>query len=219
MKRIHFGKVFFIILLSISICFCGRSVSKIELLNNKYSKTQDSVVTMLFVGNSLTYTNDLPALVTTVAGKNKITVTTEMLAFPNYALEDHWNDGKMQELLAKNEYDFVVVQQGPSSQDEGRLMLLNYGQKIKELCDQYQSKLAFFMVWPAVSNNRHFDGVIKNYRDAATSTNSILCPVGEVWHAHIKKTQDLSYYGPDGFHPSPEGSKKAAQIIVESLFR
>lgn len=142
-----------------------------------------------------------------------------MLAYANYSLEDHWKDGKIQKLTSKKRFDYVVVQQGPSSQEEGRTILLEYGKKFKELCDKSYSKLAFFMVWPATSNIRNFDGVIKNYRDAATSTNSILCPVGEVWQTQLIETKDFSYYGPDGFHPSLEGSKKAAEIIFESLFR
>ncbi len=173
---------------------------------------------ILFVGNSLTYTNDLPALVVAVAAKKGIAVETGMLAYPNYALPDHWEGGKLQQMLASGHFDFVVVQQGPSSQEEGRQMLMEYGKKIKALCDQHQSKLAFYMVWPAFSNYQMFDGVIKNYSDVASATNSILCPVGKVWKAHIDSSRDPSYYGPDMFHPSQKGSEVAAEVICRSLF-
>ena len=181
--------------------------------------TKDSVKTILFVGNSLTYTNDLPKLVVQVGSDSGIIIKTEMLAFPNYALEDHWNDGKLQKLIAEKNFDFIVVQQGPSSQQEGRIMLLNAAKKLKPLCIINNSKLALFMVWPAFSNFQTFDEVIKSYSEAATSTNSLLCPVGQVWKTHFSETNDYTYYGTDMFHPSLKGSKVAALIIFQTLFR
>lgn len=172
---------------------------------------------ILFVGNSLTYTNNLPQLVKNVAAKNNLRIHVEMLAYSNYALEDHWNDGQLQDLIATGNFDYVVVQQGPSSQADGKTMLLDYGERIKSLCDAHDTKLAFFMVWPAKVNYHTFSGVISNYTLAASQTNAILCPVGEVWKQYFDSTQDFSYYGPDDFHPSQVGSQRAAEIIFESL--
>jgi lysophospholipase L1-like esterase len=74
------------------------------------------------------------------------------------------------------------------------------------------------MVWPSLTYYSTFDGVIFSYTEAANMNNDILCPVGEVWKSHFDVTNDFSYYGTDGFHPSLEGSNVAAQIIYESLF-
>ena len=75
------------------------------------------------------------------------------------------------------------------------------------------------MVWPAKQNYHMFDGVIRNYTNAATITNSILCPVGKEWKEYFDRTGDFGYYSPDGFHPSLVGSTVAAEIIVQSLFK
>ncbi|HEY3403733.1 MAG TPA: SGNH/GDSL hydrolase family protein [Ohtaekwangia sp.] len=170
---------------------------------------------ILFVGNSLTYANNLPLLVEEAAKGRGIKVTTEMLAYPNYALEDHWNDGVLQKKITGKKFQYVIVQQGPSSQADGRTMLLDYGQRIKNLCDKHNTKLVFFMVWPSRANSYTFDGVISNYTEAATKTGALLCPVGKIWKTHFEKTNDYSYYGPDEFHPSTAGSKVAADAIVE----
>jgi lysophospholipase L1-like esterase len=195
------------------------AVLLIGIKANAGSINKDSIITILFVGNSLTYTNDLPALVEKETKKKNIQVKTEMVAHPNYALEDHWNDGVFKNKLAEKKYDYVVVQQGPSSQAEGKAMLLDYGARIKEQCDKYNAILVFFMVWPAYDNYANFDGVIKNYTDAASATGSILCPVGKVWKQYFTDTNDYSYYGPDRFHPSPKGSETAARVITDTLFR
>ena len=177
----------------------------------------DESLNILFVGNSLTYSNNLPELVEQVASAHGVKITTEVLAYPNYALEDHWNDGVMQKRIASKKFQYVVVQQGPSSQADGRAMLLDYGQRIKTLCDKYHTQLVFFMVWPARANASMFDGVINNYTEAASKTGSLLCPAGKIWKEHFEKTNDYSYYGPDNFHPSVAGSNVAAEAIFDVL--
>jgi len=46
-----------------------------------------------FIGNSLTYVNDVPALVQAIGKANGEKVETRMVAYPDYSLEDHWNGG------------------------------------------------------------------------------------------------------------------------------
>jgi hypothetical protein len=212
------------------ICKRGISVIPILLLSLSFysiacnkqadpASTVDKDTTLLFVGNSLTYTNDLPLLVKVLAKSKGSSIKVDMLALPNYALLDHLTDGNLQKMIAGKKYSHIIVQQGPSSQAEGRAMLLDAATAIKALCDASNSKLAFYMVWPAHANYTSFDGVIRNYTEAATITHSILCPVGKVWKEYMDKTNDLSYYGPDLFHPSLKGSQVAAEEIFNSLFK
>lgn len=174
---------------------------------------------ILFVGNSLTYTNDLPLLVKKYSKNKGIKIKTMMIAYPNYAIIDHWRDGKIQKLIASNKYDYVIIQQGPSSQSEGRKMLIEDGQKVSNLCMSNNTKLCYFTVWPSLNYYSTFDGVIKNHKDAAELNNAILLPVGDVWKRYIDTTEDTAYYGPDGFHPSKKGSEIAAKVIVETIFK
>jgi hypothetical protein len=171
------------------------------------------------VGNSLTYTNNLPLLVATVGAKYNIPLEAEMLALPNFSLEDHWLQGKLQKLITSGRFDIVVVQQGPSSQADGREMLLNYGSKLKRLCEKNDVVLAFFMVWPPRDHMERFEGVINNYTEAALKTQAVLCPVGLAWKACLETKASCDYYDRDGFHPSLTGSQVAAEIIFQSLFK
>lgn len=170
------------------------------------------------MGNSLTYTNDLPALVKKESKKKGIRIKTKMIAYPNYALIDHLNTSEVEKALGIGAYDYLIVQQGPSSQSTGKELLFEAGEKLTKLCDKTQTKLCFFMVWPALDHYQTFDAVIKNHREAALLYDAILCPVGEVWKAHFEATDNFDYYGPDDFHPSMKGSQVAAEVIVETLF-
>ncbi|WP_420319963.1 SGNH/GDSL hydrolase family protein [Flagellimonas sp.] len=186
--------------------------------NDQENTEIDENIGILFIGNSLTYFNDLPILVKERVEAQGKEVVVKMVAKPNYAIVDHWADGEVQPLISSKAYDYVIIQQGPSSQSDGRQMLIESGKLYSDLCKQNNAKLCYFMVWPSISNYGTFDGVIKNHTDAAAMNNAILLPVGEVWKEYIDTTNNLDYYGPDGFHPSVKGSEVAADVIVQHLF-
>ena len=183
------------------------------------NEIKDKEVSILFIENSLTYTNNLPDLVKKAARQKGFTIKTNMVALPNYAIMDHWNDGNVQKEISKNHYDYVVLQQGPSSQPFGREILIEYGKKYSALCKTNNSKLCYFMVWPSLTYYHTFDNVIKNYKEASAINNAILCPVGEIWKTHFDATKNFDYYAEDGFHPSLKGSTVAAEVIAEHLFK
>lgn len=186
---------------------------------SKYTEAhKNEEARILFIGNSLTYTNNLPKLVIAKAKQKGITVKTKLIAFPNYAILDHWNDGNVQKEIATKNYDYVILQQGPSSQAFGKSILLDYGKKYSTLCKENNTKLCYFMVWPSRTYYHTFSAVIKNHRDAAMQNNAILLPVGEVWKSHFDTTENFDYYSEDGFHPSLKGSEISAKVIVQYLF-
>ncbi len=179
---------------------------------------KQSQYNVLFIGNSLTYANDLPKLVRQEAARQGVVVHTKTHAKANYAIVDHWAEGEVQRLIKTKLYDFVVIQQGPSSQQDGYRMLVNGGAPYAELTRQNNAQLAYYMVWPALEYYFTFQGVIDNYTAGAEANDAILIPVGTRWRQYIADTGDRSYYGSDGFHPSKKGSQMAAEVIVETLF-
>jgi len=173
---------------------------------------------LLFVGNSLTYTNDLPSIleqIATVYGKN---IETEMLCYPNYAIVDHLAEGKIQQMIAANNYDYVIVQQGPSSQEEGRKMLIDAGKQLSVFTKKHNSILAYYMVWPSKRYYFTFDKVIANHIEAAQKNNALLFPVGTYWRQYEAQQKGTSLYGADQFHPSKTGSFLAAVTIFKKIF-
>lgn len=224
MKTNRMKKLLTVFILILALIGCGSDdpatpvVDPGTIDNDTITVPSAADFSILFIGNSLTYTNDLPELVKNRAEQIGLTIETRSLAYSNYAIIDHWEGTHVHTEIASRKYDFVIIQQGPSSQEYGRKILLEYGEKFKAECDHYGAKLAFYMVWPSRDFYHTFDGVIKNYTDAANMTNSILCPVGKVWKEHFDATEDFSYYGWDRFHPSLRGSEVAADVIVRTLF-
>lgn len=176
-------------------------------------------INVLFLGNSLTYYNNLPELVKLVAACDSVEMTYRSISFPNYALIDHWNDGNAQKEIMAGAYNFVVVQQGPSSQTEGRTYLLDYGLKFDALCDQHNARLVSYMVWPAKIRSGDFPGVFESYKLLADTTKGIFCPAGNAWLKVWENYPEFKLYGPDDFHPDYRGSLLAALVLYGSMMQ
>ncbi|MFN8347923.1 MAG: hypothetical protein U0X91_23160 [Spirosomataceae bacterium] len=176
-------------------------------------------IRVLYVGNSLTYTNDLPQLVQDIGRSEQVPIRYKSLLFPNYSLEDHWKEGKVQQEIESGQYDFIVAQQGPSALPESQVLLLEYTKKIAELCQKHHTKLALYMVWPSLTRSFDLDNVIFSYTQAAVKTNSLLCPAGLAWKYAWQADPKIALYGNDGFHPATKGSLLAAMVVYASLFQ
>jgi len=216
MRRLIYTLSFTIIVLACSAT--NNDADQFDTRQEPVVGNPNSEYSLLFIGNSLTSSHNLPELVKEYAKTQGKNITVASIVKGNYALVDHWNEGVVQASIETKTFDFVIVQQGPSSQPYGRSLLIQYGGRISQLCKSNDAKLAYYMVWPSLAYYDTFDGVINSYRTAANRTNDILCPVGEVWKSYFDETGDFSYYGSDGFHPSLRGSTVAAQVIYESLF-
>ena len=180
--------------------------------------TTDADMAILFVGNSLTYTNDLPAMLRGLLQSHGDvgTVATGAIAFPNFGLIDHWNQSAARSAIASGDWDYVVIQQGPSA-TEGRPSLLEYSALFAAEVEAAGGRMALYMVWPSTSRPFDFNGVSNSYRTAAEQTNSLLFPVGEAWREAWSLDPALDLYGPDGFHPSLLGTHLAAIVMYQQL--
>lgn len=171
---------------------------------------------VLFVGNSLTYGNNLPGIVQALALARKKWLMTDSVTLGGASLEDHWNDGRAQRAIARGGWSVVVLQQGPSA-TEGRPILLEYGARFVEEIRKVKAEPAYYMVWPASSRMFDFDGVSESYRMAAEEANGYCFPVGEAWRAAWRLDPDMPLYSGDGFHPTREASYLAGLVMVQML--
>jgi hypothetical protein len=173
---------------------------------------------VLFVGNSLTYENDLPRVVAWISrrGSSSPSLVTETIAFPGAALEDHWRRGEALARIDAGGWDVVVLQQGPSSLPESRSHLVAWTRRFAERIGKAGATPALYMVWPARDRAGDRPRVAASYRAAARAVDAPLLPAGEAWVAAWRSDPTLPLYGGDGFHPSPLGTYAAA-LVVEAV--
>lgn len=178
----------------------------------------NKIIRLLFIGNSLTYTNDLPALVQELGKNDSVLIQYKMMAYPNYGLDDHLAEGKVQEEIRTGYYTYVIVQQGPSALPASQAALILSVKKFQELCEQTKhTKLVLYMVWPSKARLFDLDQVIYSYANAAVKNGAIICPAGLAWKKTWQLEPSISLYGTDGFHPDLTGSLLAAMTIYGKL--
>jgi hypothetical protein len=177
----------------------------------------DADVKILFVGNSLTYVHDVPGLVRQLAVLDDLSVSTVTIAYPDFALEDHWNNGIADE-IRRLRADIVVMQQGPSSLVDSRAHLVQWSQQLTTVVREAGGEPALYMVWPDVSRRFAFPDVETSYAQAAQAVGGRLLPAGTTWLRAWDQESDLPLYDGDGLHASYIGALAAAQTIYASLF-
>ena len=175
---------------------------------------------VLFVGNSLTYWNNLPAIVAALAdsagGKR---LTAAQVAFPDFTLEDHWAQGDaLRAIRETSGWHVVVLQQGPSSVLVNRAQLIRSARQFNTEIRKANARPGLYMVWPTIDRQQDFAGASLSYRLAADSVDGVLFPVGEAWRSVLASDPSIALYSSDGLHPSPAGSYLAALVIFQQLY-
>jgi len=174
---------------------------------------------VLFVGNSLTATNDLPAQVAALASATGRRLEYRTVAFGGYNLEDHWHNGEARRALAGGGWDFVVMQQGPSAFPESQADLRLWASRFADEARAHGTRPALLTVWPEGWRADALPEVIKSYSRAAAAARAELLPAGVAWQLAWRCSARTPLYGPDDFHPSPTGTYAAALVVYGRLFR
>jgi hypothetical protein len=172
---------------------------------------------VLFIGNSLTDVNNVPAQVLAMATAEGLNWEVEAELQGGASLEDHWQRGAAQAQIRSGHWDAVVLQQGPSSLAESRVNLRQWTATFDELVRAAGGRSALYMVWPERSRSDWFDRVRDSYALAARDVSGWFLPAGESWRAAWRHNASLGLYGGDGFHPSAAGSYAAALTIYAGL--
>ncbi|HET8652245.1 MAG TPA: hypothetical protein VFM13_06705 [Gaiellaceae bacterium] len=172
---------------------------------------------VLFIGNSLTATNDLPAVVAGIASRAGRRLEYRTIAPGGYALEDHWNSGEARAALAGGRWDAIVMQQGPSALPESQTSLRAWAIRWADEARARGVRPALLTVWPESYRRSALRDVIGSYRRAAAAARAELLPGGDAWRV-AWSCEPVALYGPDGFHPSALGTYTAALAVYGRLF-
>lgn len=191
-----------------------------------------------FIGNSYTYSNDLPGLVAQLATADGNTLIKDQNTPGGYTLEGHSSNATTISKIMATDWDFVVLQdqsQRPSFPwDQVNEEVIPFA---KKLCDtmRYSEECTipvFFSTWGRRDGDDQWDSINTftkmnsrlqfAYDYMADANSGKLSPVG-VGFEHIANdaTSPISHaalYVGDGSHPSIYGSYLAACIFYEVIF-
>ena len=176
-----------------------------------------SPLRVLFVGNSYTYTHNLPEVFRRVAENRGRRVEVSALTAPGVAIEDHFSAGTLPRGLQGN-WDWVVVQQGPSSLPQNRQHLIYWTAEVARHLDRARTRILMYSVWPAREHGHTWSNAELSYSRAASKVGGCVFPAAAAWRLALAEDASLPLYSSDGLHPTREGALLTALTMAEALW-
>ncbi len=194
---------------------------------------------VLFIGNSYTYVNDLPLLISDMASTTGDTLIYDFNTPGSYTLSAHCSNSVTLNKIKAGGWDYVVLQeqsQLPSlSQPEVEQYTLPYARKLDSLIHVYSpcAETIFYMTWgrkngdqdncptwPYVCTYAGMDSLLHaRYMLMADSNHASVSPVGAAWHYVRDHYPAIELYQADESHPSPEGTYVAGCSFYTAIFK
>ncbi|MCX5792943.1 MAG: SGNH/GDSL hydrolase family protein [Elusimicrobia bacterium] len=190
---------------------------------------------VLFIGNSLTYMNDLPGVTARLAKSRNFTMEYATYTPNGYSLAKHAASPKAQRKIAEGGWDLVVLQ-AQSQVPEAPPAAAQFYQDAQKLSQAARKanpgvKVAFYETMArkngAAQKGRSapaadsYEGMQKKVNEAyskmALENQGLLIPVGEVWQKLRAQRPALNLYL-DEVHPSLTGTYLAACVFYAVIF-
>jgi hypothetical protein len=184
---------------------------------------------VLFIGNSYTFVNDLPAMVEAVADGAGHPVLTSMIAVGGATLADHVANPEVTTTLAEG-WDVVVVQ-GQSV--EPIVQTDVFVQGAVDLAAMVEigtpgAALLLYETWARRAGDPVLDelgmdaaqmqqALTAGYADAATASMGTVAPVGQTWALALTEAPRIDLFAADGSHPSPAGTYLASCVFFRAI--
>jgi hypothetical protein len=187
---------------------------------------------ILFIGNSYTYVNDLPSMLATIAATSGVppAISVDEVVQGGAALQDHWDNGIAQPLIADGGYTHVVLQ-GLSIEPVLGFpsTFAQYAQLFGDLIVDAGAVPAWFVTWARAAGDSIYpvpfdnpaemqDEVTAAYDSAARNfTTSVLACAGPAFQLAIAQHPEIALQQSDLSHPTVAGTYLAACTFYVAL--
>ncbi|TXD50172.1 MULTISPECIES: DUF4886 domain-containing protein [unclassified Polaribacter] len=169
---------------------------------------QKKTIKVLFVGNSFTYYNNLPQVVSAMAKTQGLIIETRHSTVGGSTLQNHWKREKgtqTRKMIENETWDFVVFNNHSLSTIKTPKTFLKFSEKFADLVRKKGAEPVFMMTWAYKSNPLMLPTIVKMYNELSELTNSDYVPCGPLFENAIKYRPNLELFHDDK-HPSPNGT-------------
>ena len=187
-------------------------------------------VRVLFVGNSYTYYNNMPAIAAAVSEASGAgTMEVGMLVQAGQSLSDAAGP-RLPELLRMmmgGRWDYVVLQEqstlGGGFRD-GRPVIgdpSRFHDAVRTLDREIRragGRTVLLVTWANAAAPEQQAAITSAYEAIADEVGAILVRAGPTWDAVRRRHPDIRLHQPDGSHPNENGSYLTACVLVARIF-
>jgi hypothetical protein len=173
---------------------------------------------VLFIGNSYTYVNDLPGMLTELSRARAGQVIETGQDTPGaYTLQQHAEDGKAAAAIGGQQWDYVVLQEQSQVPFMSPATMADGATKLDACIRSDHARTLFYLTWARLAQPEKQSAINRAYFDCAEKLHARVAPVGAAWQRVRKAKPELSLYADDGSHPSPAGTYLAACVFYAAL--
>jgi len=203
-----------------------------------FSSFAGDTARVLFIGNSLTGVNDLPAQTVQLAASKGDVVIPGYDVIGGALISTHLSNAQSLQMIDSGIWTHVVIQeqsQVPAFPDVDYYDLsYPYAKTICTLIRQKNpcAKILFYMTWGYQNGDQSncaafaplctyetMDSMLRlRYILMADSNNAAVCPAGATIRYIRNMYPGINPYDPDGYHPSMEGTYAAACSFYAAIF-
>lgn len=198
-------------LLILSLLFSGISL---------FTMGNEDTLRVLFVGNSYTYYNNLPQLVSILSKQTGTTLITQKSVVGGAKLSEHWHGQrglKTKEMIRSGNYDIVVLQEYSLGAIEQSDSLKFYAKLFCNLIKENGAVPYLYQTWAREKVPQYFETIEKVYTEVAEDNDARLVPVGRAWRLANQLRPNIQLFDADGSHPSNLGTFLAACLFTATI--
>ena len=176
-------------------------------------------ISVLFIGNSLTYYNDLPKMVAALAKADKQRPLHHERETPGgCTFEKHWKDGKALAKIQSRKWDYVVLQDNSQGPLTKRASMFDHAKKFDAEIKKQGAKTLLYMTWALQNKPEDQAAISKAYLDLSTELKCPVAPVGNAWESALKVEKKPALHIADKKHPTATGTYLAACVIYATIY-
>jgi hypothetical protein len=185
---------------------------------------------VLFIGNSLTFFNDMPDMFAALAQAGGHLVNVDMAAPGGWTLSEHIQVPATRNKIQQGDWDIVVLQEQsalPANPTQRQKWTYPAARILDADIVQVGARTLFYMTWgyrDGFPDEGHADFAAMQaqlqmgYEEIAAELDAQVAPVGLVWQTAVEKTPGLDLWRADGVHPTRAGSYLTACVFYAVIF-
>ena len=140
-----------------------------------------------------------------------------MIAHGGKSLGEHKIEPEVRFNILHGEYQYVVLQQVAHPFFGGQTSLLKDALEINEFIKQTRAKPVAYLTWSEKNKLEDQQVMTDAYLELSKQMDAVLCPVGIIWQAFIKRYPEIDIYDADGEHANEIGSYLVACVFYVTL--
>ena len=178
----------------------------------------DRQLCVLFIGNSLTYWNEMPWMAEQVAKSLKLepALHADSSVRGGASLRYHWEKGRAVRAIREKRYAYVVLQPQSSEIMNEPDETLRYAKLLDEEIRRSGAKTIIFQTWAPRGSQHSQAAYNARYQQLARTLGASIAPVGAAFDA--MEAQQLTMIDSSNVHASLAGSYLSACVFVATLY-